>query len=183
MGTGNRNPLRPIGPVDPLALQRRLSSALGGTELSPQEIVSQPFPEVHCCTDVDSFRRAYLLRDVLRKYPGFDLGIDTRKRALASFMEDEELNRRTNARLMGDIRGHINDHGVHRILDAAALKAVSLLGKFAPAEFVKRIRFGPGSTTSLPRSNAHKAWKLSTSPHVTSDAYELATLVLGEFPH
>jgi len=184
MGSGHRNPLRPRHPVDPVELYERLSKALGReTDASsdPAGIVSRPFPEINSLTKARSFRDEYLPREVLRKYPAFDLGIDTRQRALESFHDDERLNRATNERLSRtDVSPEMAN--ARRVLDLACRKAVSILGRFDVHEFVHRVRFGPGSTTSLPRRDAKVEQKLSSSPHVTSKAEAIAALVLEQYP-
>lgn len=175
--------VRPLHPVHPLEFYERLQACLGRApknRLTPREVVSRPFPEISSLTRLSSFRDEYLLQQVLRKYPAFDLGVDRRAAALESFRDDEKRNRETNQRLLNSDPGLTPR--VRRAFDVACRKAVGILGRFDPREFVARVRFGPGSTTSRTRCEASTADKLSTTSHVTHRASGLATLVLDEYP-
>lgn len=164
-------------PVDPVDLFSRLARALGVSQGArpPEEIVNLDFPALD-----SKFRDNYLLREVLRKYPAFDLGIDTKRVALESFLDDERLNVETNDRLRTYNR---ENPCVNQIIYLAGRKAVRVLGRFDIETFLEGVRFGPGATTSKKRSNSSVEWKLSTNIHVTQNALPLAQLVLGEvFP-
>lgn len=167
-------------PVNPLELARRLGAALGipleGPSACPNELVSREFPDVND----PRFRDLYLMKEMLRKFPGFDLGINTEKVALESFLEDEWLNSLTNDRL------HTYDTEnpyVSKVLCLAARKAVGVLGRFDWDEFLSGLRFGPGATTRLPAEMAGVEWKLSGLPHVHTTGAWLAREILSISPH
>lgn len=163
-------------PVDPLVLYNVLAQCLSFPEItSVDEIVSRCFPSVLS----ENFRDEYLLREVLRKYPGFDLGIDTRAVALEAFLADEAINANTNDRLQTyDVE---NPH-VRQVLSLAARKAVTVLGAFRADWLLEGARFGPGATTRLGGESVNVSQKLSGTPHVTSSAYDLAELILRVTP-
>lgn len=169
-----RNPVRPDD------LFRKLACALGSHDPSvadsPLEIIRQPFPSV----EAENFRDLYLLKEVLRKYPDWDIGVDTKQAALISFLEDEQLNAKTNERLH-----HYNGENprVSQILDLAARKAVMVLGDFRWDWWLEGCRFGPGATTRLSASSASVARKLSGIPHCTFAASALARELLSLNPH
>lgn len=179
MATRSDRPDRAVRPVDAVRFYSMLRDALGipkgSARADPACIVNRPFPHI----SAENFRDLYLLKEVLRKYPGFDLGVDTQAAAIASFREDEQLNAQTNDRLA---TYDAEKPHVCCILDAAARKAVRVLGKFSWERFLEGLRFGPGATTRLSRKNAQVARKLSDPPHVTWSAYNLAREVLSVTP-
>lgn len=174
-----RQPVRHVrlcSPIDPIDLFSRLARALDIQvhDTHPETIVQQGFPDLN-----SKFRDTYLLREVLRKYPAFDLGVDTKSVALASFLDDEGLNSLTNDRLRTYNR---ENPCVNRILYLASRKAVRVLGRFPVEEFLEGLRFGPGATTTKTRKTSSAEWKLSTDLHVTQNALKLAEASLREFP-
>ncbi|DAD52295.1 TPA_asm: RNA-directed RNA polymerase [ssRNA phage SRR6960799_12] len=163
-------------PVDPLVLFNLLADCLllrGADAVG--EITSRDFPSVSS----ENFRDEYLLKEVLRKFPGFDLGINTRAVALEAFLADETINAETNDRLQDyDVE---NPH-VRQIMTLAARKAVTVLGAFRKDWLLDGVRFGPGATTRLGGETVNVMQKLSGTPHVTLSAYSLADAFLKATP-
>lgn len=158
-------------PLNPHELFSRLWQAVRGRCLRDEKPVDQstaefatglPLPDTN--QDWRVFRDEYLLKEVLRKCPDWNLGIDTEKAALDAWMADERLNTLTNARLY-----HVDPDnlGYRVLLDKAAVKIGKVLGRFNTEEFLAGWRFGPGSTVSLSLKNAKKHIKLSTKPECT----------------
>lgn len=154
---------------------RKLGGALG-----------VPIPDA--CSDVLSwtlpaldpdFRDAYLVKEVLRKYPGWVTPINPRTAALNSFLEQEERNRLTNLRLLDHRAGNPD---VRSIFLAASRKVAMVLGKFRWDWFSEGLRFGPGSTTSLSLQEADLGNKLTRKPEVTCAAAEIAYEVISSTP-
>jgi hypothetical protein len=117
-----------------------------------------------------NFRDLYLLREVLRKYPNFELGVDTRKAALDAFYADEQANSETNDRLLG----MPPNGGVATVLELSRQKISEILGRFDEEEFWEGWRFGPHSTVSLCRLEATTERKLCLdSPKCTVEALPL----------
>jgi hypothetical protein len=166
-------------PVDPILLHSKLVSALfpnsGDVRHEPAVIVEGRFPDV----SDPQFRDRYLLSEVLRKYPGFDLGIDTTQVAIDSFMEDERLNAATNSRLYSS---YAEDPRVHQVLDLAGRKIAAVLGRFNWSWWRRGCRFGPGATTRLKAQEASIAGKLSGNPHCTGKALSLGKTLLSITP-
>jgi hypothetical protein len=164
-------------PVDPSALyyllRESLNVGVASTEVKPMEIVTAPMPDV----SATNFRDQYLLREVLRKYPGFDLGIDTRKVALDAFYADETTNSLTNDRLLSELP----QGAIGQVLHLSRKKIAEILGRFDEGEFWASWRFGPHSTVSLKRHEATIDKKLMlTSPTCTVGAIPLFRKLLSE---
>lgn len=170
-----------VRPVDVSSLFQRLALALEvpeGIGGGPAQWIDLPFPDQGL--DVEKFRDQYLLKEVVRKYPGFDLGIDTRAAAVASFLEDEAVNAETNDRLN---RLPTSDEvRARQLMFAAGRKAVSVLGRFPWDRFLKALRFGPGSTTRLARKDASVYGKLTGTPTVSRRALPLAREIMSMLP-
>jgi hypothetical protein len=169
-----------VQPIDPLELHWRLAAALDPsgdfTALTAQEIVSAELPDVQD----EAFRDKYLLREVLRKYPDFDLGIDTRQVAKDAFYADEAVNAQTNERLLG----LPDDPAVARVFQFARRKIAEVLGVFDERAFWRSWRFGPHSTLSLPRGEATPENKMMLEkPTVPAKALGLAKALLSREPH
>lgn len=163
-------------PVDPITLFQKLAEALEiKADAKPEEIVKRPFPSVTS----PFFRDEYLLKEVLRKYPSFSLGIDTQIAALTSFWADEAVNAETNDRLSSyDVE---NPH-VRQVISLASRKAMTVLGQFRSDWFLEGVRFGPGATTRLSGKSATVKEKLSGTPHVSMSAFNLANAVVNACP-
>lgn len=163
-------------PVNPVTLFKKLAEALEiSASAKPTDIVKRPFPSVTS----ESFRDQYLLKEVLRKYPKFSLGVDTQIAALDSFRADEVANAETNERLS---RHDVENPHVRQIFSSASRKAVTVLGKFRSDWLLEGVRFGPGATTRLGGKSANVKEKLSGTPHVSMSAFRLAEAVVDASP-
>jgi hypothetical protein len=170
-------------PVDALELVVRLAKALdveppgGDLAAGPERWTRQPLPS----TEISGprFRDRYLVKEVVRKYPGFDLGVDTTAAAFNSFFEDEALNAATNDRLLTPSAGNSR---ASRILHTASCKAMEILGRFSWEKWLGGLRFGPGATTRLARKDASVYGKLSGTPEVSRSALPLARTVMSLMP-
>lgn len=166
-------------PVDPMELVKRLTAALVPDQVdenvTPRDVVSAEMPAFD-----EQFRERYLLKEVLRKYPSFDLGVDTRLAAMTSFLDDEAVNSQTNDRLLG-----LPPNGaVATVLQLSRRKIAEILGRFDEREFWRSWRFGPHSTLSLPRLDATADKKMCLGePSVPARAFGLARDLLSREPH
>jgi len=161
--------------INPLELFRRLAECLGFPVLDTGEkIVTQDFPDVNL--PLEEFRDRYLLKEILRKYPNFDLGIDTNRVALDSFKEAERVNRETNERLSSSKLGH--DPRVIEAYSLSCRKASEIAGRLNVRGFIRGARFGPGATTGTKAAQAAVPLKLSKVLDVTREAHDLAYLYL-----
>lgn len=162
-------------PIDPLELYNRLARALNQPLVSdPWRVVEQEFPSING----PDFREKYLLKEVLRKYPGWELGIDTERAALDSLDEAEVANRSTNDRLSSPTRASAR---VRKVLRLAARKASKILGRFDWDLFREGLRFGPKATAEH-KGDLLLVKKLTERSHVTAAAYQLAVEVLRSCP-
>lgn len=175
MDTQSKRPASFCTPVDPVGLYTRICDAFGiNMPSSPRDIVSAPFPEIG-----ESFHARYLLRELLRKYPEFDLGVDRSAAAISSFLDDEIINRETNTRLSD--RASLS-WDVNTIFEIARRKIGSILGRFSSDDVLKGSRFGPGATTRLGRKYATITSKMTGKLHVTRRAARLAVSALRTMP-
>jgi len=163
-------------PINPVTLFEKLAGALEiSASAKPKDIVSRPFPDVTS----SNFRDMYLLKEVLRKYPKFSLGVDTQAAALESFRADEVVNAETNDRLSCY---DVEDPHVRQVISLASRKAMTVLGKFRSDWLLEGVRFGPGATTRLSGKSANVKEKLSGTPHVSQSAFHLAKAVVDMCP-
>lgn len=178
----NKSPLSNAGiwayqPVDPRELAHRLARALDidlpnfgdDAQAFAEWMIHQSMPSF----DLESsrFRDLYLFKEVLRKCPDWDLGIDTGEAALTAWLSDERLNAATNDRLY---TVKAEDLPNRRLLWLAAEKIHAVLGRFDVTEFLSGWRFGPGSTLSLGAAMASVREKLSNKAlTVSRDAKDI----------
>ncbi len=165
--------------VNPRKLLERLCVALGQPcPASAADVVGASFP---CFTESpETFRDRYLLREVLRKYPAFDLGIDREAAAINSLLEQEDRNRATNDRIMSFRPWE--DPRLARVISLAQDKIDKVLGPFDPVAFANYARFGPRATAEHRATSTSLVEKLSKRPHVTLSAYRLAEWYVRQSP-
>lgn len=127
----------------------------------------------------DDFLYARQVQALFSKQKDFDLGIDKEAVAFRTFMEAEELCRKTNERFRRGLSDVSSD--VHAVLHYASRKIDRILGdvpSYADLDF----SFGPGATTSVKRARSNPRVKLEAqltcSPEFVSHAKEF----LAEFP-
>lgn len=181
--------------LDVLELWSRVWTACGrpsvgavGDHPTAQDVVRLPHPMYcHSLSGVldagqlrQLFRDEYLLKELVRKYPGFDLGVDRTRAALDGLRTSEVRNRSTNDRLRTYDPATPE---IHQVLYLASRKIGRILGRFDGADdFAFACRLGPGSTTTLSRKYADNAVKLQDVPTVHRGALRLADLVLWGSP-
>lgn len=127
----------------------------------------------------DDFLYARQVQALFSKQKDLDLGIDKEAVAFRTFMEAEELCRKTNERFRRGLSDVSSD--VHAVLHYASRKIDRILGdvpSYADLDF----SFGPGATTSVKRARSNPRVKLEAqltcSPEFVSHAKEF----LAEFP-
>jgi hypothetical protein len=141
---------------------------------SAESVTLVPFPD----PALPDFRERYLLREILRKYQGFDLGVDRRAAALKSLHESEVTNVVTNERVRN--RDYGEDPRVREVYHLSCRKAISVLGRFSWKRFVESVRFGPGATTESSRKGGIQQKLLQNYLESTSSAAPLVGAILTE---
>ena len=165
--------------VDPMEFLRRLGMCLEcDTPNTPADVVNAPLPSLTGKT-VDKFRDQYLIAEVLSKYQNFDLGIDTHRVAVQSFIDQEATNKESNERLLSLPTENFR---VINSFELARRKIGQVLGQFDWDLFMDGLRHGPGATTRLSRRESAIPNKLSGKPYSTSSCYNLAYAILTESP-
>lgn len=164
----------------PLPPTLRSGGVSGNREFAESVGSHLPLWDLPADIDASVFRDLYLLHNVARKCPDLDTGIDTRKAAQRSFLDDELLNVETNTRLASMDPA---EAGTRQVLYLASRKIHECLGEFDFDEFFECGRFGPGSTLQLKRHQASDANKLLCgSPRVTPSAVFLAQEYVSRCP-
>lgn len=99
--------------------------------------------------DPHHFATDYLLCSIVKKYQGFDLGIDREQAAFEKWLAAEESCSRTNHFFRDLASGGVPfPHRVIEMLYLAQCKIARILGGIDPSAIKKRCRFGPGSDLS-----------------------------------
>lgn len=118
----------------------------------------------------DLFLRDYLASSLVRKYEGFDVGIDTKEQAMKAWLHAEERCLSTNRRFRNGL-----DKETLRFLFQCRKLIQRILGACpSVADIRKNIRFGPGSTTSTPSKFCSSLDKLESDLKVSPQCYSLA---------
>jgi len=122
---------------------------------------SQIRPEWY--SDVDSFRKDYLVVSYLSKYMDLETGYDLNAVALKKFEASEEVCSITNSRLRKD-RLRLKDIAVGTVIQRAQRKILALLGERPPDDWMSRCKWGPGATFSVKRRDAQVDNKVLEDP-------------------
>lgn len=131
----------------------------------------------------EDFRDDYLAVEMLSKYPYLDVKIDREKVALKKFEAAEKQCSETNQRLQREVYSISSVYTPGSVFHLARLKIAALLGPFSWDLAEYHFGFGPGSTTSLPRSQGDAYFKFgSSSPHVTKACSVLALSAIQRIP-
>lgn len=117
------------------------------------------------------------------KLPDLAIGIDKKEVAFRKFLEAEELCRQTNSILSMRRRGSLNwPPHVEAIFHSAQRKIARVLGDL-PSISELDLRFGPGATRGVKRSEASIRRKIAESLQCSEDFLPISAMVLGEMPH
>jgi hypothetical protein len=118
-----------------------------------------------------------------QKLPDLRIGIDKEAVALRKFLEAEELCRQTNSILSMHRRGLLSwPSRVESVFHAAQRKIARILGP-VPSISQLDLRFGPGATRGVKRTEASIRRKIAERPQCSEDFLPIAAMVLGEMPH
>lgn len=132
--------------------------------------------------DAFKFRDDYQAVSYLRKYPGFDLGIDRDDVAFKKFLDTEEsclqLNRRLESRRRGEF---FFSPRVESVLYGAQRKIAELLGPLR-MDCLLDSGFGPGVTSSCGGERTGLAEKFRSELNATRDAVKYIKPLLGLSP-
>lgn len=107
--------------------------------------------------DSSLFQRDYAAVSLLKKYPGLNTGIDTRKVALDKFEVSEDVCADVNFRLLASYRQKPH---VYEILRLARSECRLILGKFSWDRTEPFLSFGPGASVGNPRRRSHPYYKI-----------------------
>ncbi len=132
--------------------------------------------------DYSTFSVDYCCQNLLRKYPLFPLGIDTKKVAMDKFLESEASCLQLN---LSKVRPYvIQETGLtpESYISYARKKISSLLGKFDWNEAADRFGFSGGASTRLKRKSGAPFYKFQGKPDVTRNCALLATCAIRSVP-
>lgn len=140
-----------------------------GLPNDPQTLVHMPSPDPDKFQDSEQFRSAYWQAEMWSKYPFNIDGIDRKAAAMASFHEYELRCAHANERLC-DLWNRPIPEGTRRVLRYARRLLHYLFRDFSLDEVVEHCSWGPGASTSMPRSRATPQNKWVLASHITEDA-------------
>nr|ACY07249.1 replicase [Enterobacteria phage SP] len=156
-----------------MSIANDLFEAYGIPKLdSAEECINTAFPSLD--QGVDTFRVEYLRAEILSKFDGHPLGIDTEAAAWEKFLAAEEGCRQTNERL-SLVKYHDNSilSWGERVIHTARRKILKLIGESVPfGDVALRCRFSGGATTSVNRLHGHPSWKHACPQDVTKRAFK-----------
>lgn len=138
-------------------------------------VVQMPGLNPPMYSDALSFKKDYLVTEMLSKYP-IDIGIDRAAVAMATFLKAEDDCAGTNKRF--SIPG-VRDWTFweRSLMERARQNIETLLKPFCWDDAARYMSFGPGATSTLSRRNASTENKLQYGITATSDAAFLALVV------
>lgn len=122
--------------------------------------------------DFNTLRCDYLACELLRKYPGFPVEVDTSAAAKQAWWESERQCWVTNRRLYPFCDNTvIADEGVHDFINRVRKKIRSIIGE-TPPEITDLCSFGPGATYDCRGKEILSADKIRVKPTATSGLFE-----------
>ncbi len=131
------------------------------------QLVHQPQPNPVGLSP-EQFRTLYWQAETWSKYP-FDIGIDRKEVAIASFFEYETRCADTNRRLC-DLESRPIPERYRAWLRRARGLMAHLFEGFSLDEVVQHCKWGPGASTSMSRLNASPQNKWVKAAHITRPA-------------
>ncbi len=142
-------------------------------------VLNIPFPT----EELESvrFRDAYLLSEVLSKFPFVLSGLDRSEVAIRRFVECEEDCSLTNSTVRVSTVGP-NGLDWHTVISTARAKILHLLGPFSWDQAEDHFSFGPGATTARKRTEADAIHKIGYKPDVTNDCSLLSWCAVYRVP-
>lgn len=126
--------------------------------------IAMPEPSRYLCSQ--TFSDDYQVWNLLRKADFLPTSTDLKAVALSKFYDSERACKEVNEWF----RGIANDHVAWNFLSKVRGKICDLLGPFKFSEFAENCGFGPGATTTLPRSRASVSDKVLSGFAVTTGA-------------
>lgn len=124
----------------------------------------------------DLFMRDYAAISFLRKYEGFEIGIDTEKQAARAWVEAEIQCRQFNNKVYND-EFSVSDK---RFFFQIKKLIQRILGACPSLDSIrKNLRMGPGSTTSTPSKFCSSLDKLESIKEVSPQCCKLAQALFG----
>jgi len=132
--------------------------------------------------DSESFARDYLAVSLLKKYPNFDLGVDTQKVAITSFLESEsrcsEINKRIVKPELKSTIGLSRESYIH----TARRKISALLREFDWGDAALHFGFSGGASTRLKRKSGAPYYKYQGKPDTTRNNALAAIAAIQSIP-
>lgn len=131
-----------------------------------EDLVSQAV-DPSSYTDPVAFSEAYWRAESLSKFPFPIAGVDRASRAITAFYDAEQRCKDANRRLVYLPNDYCT---TSKIVHRARAKLKWLLSGITPEEVTQRARWGPGASTSLPRSASSPQNKWDLATHITEGA-------------
>ena len=168
-----------------LNLRSLIASALQvQSEMTVPDAIGSLFPQLTSCSS--AFRDAYLVSEILSKYPFEVDGLDRASEAIRRFQSSEAQCSLTNSTVRVDTRDPVTGVSWFAVLETARRKISNLLDpletEFSWDQAEAHCGVGPGATTSLPRASSDAYYKFGHKPDVTQDCALLAWCAVYRIP-
>jgi len=131
---------------------------------------------------VTELRYARQALAVFQKYEALDVGIDKRAAALEAYFTFEGACRETNSLLAARDKGLIGFSACIEWIVARTKRRISAVLGEAPQLDQLRLRYGPGATVKIKKSEASTVRKLGTGLDCSEDLIPMLPKVLEEMP-
>jgi hypothetical protein len=134
--------------------------------------------------DIDDFRCDYLAKNLMSKFPHFDLGVDLLGVAIVKFLDSEKRCSEARDRLQLLRRGRIKfSDPVFSVVPTARQKIAKLLGTFNWDQAEQYFGFGPGACIGLRSTFGDSYYKFGQNePTTTAGNVDLAALSILRVP-
>lgn len=141
-----------------------------------EAVARAAMPDPMRYNSADTFAKAYLAYNLLRKFSSFPINIDRRANASADFDLSEVQCGITNHMASAlPYRPAVSlDRQPQSVVELARRLIKQALGKFDLEEFQTVCDFSSGSSTRVPRKRGAAVFKLDGRPHVTINCRDLA---------
>lgn len=154
------------------ALCKRFKSKSFRFSLARDDILSRTI-DPRDYEDAELFAKDYLLYSFLRKWKGWGTASQAKSRAIATWIDCEKQNKRTND-FLSRWALSCRDARALNVISDVQRKIESIIGPEPPMTLVMPLcKWGPGATASVRRSRALVQVKISDDKSVTPDCWPL----------
>jgi len=134
-------------------------------------------------TNAEDFRLDYLCAELMSKFPSWDLGLNRSDVALRKFVDVEKMLCSMRFTDNPQLHGNGKVAMMRAVEETARRKIARVLGEFSWDECVYSFEFGPGASTSMPRTCGDAAYKYEAKrPQMSYNLAPIIPLVRAAVP-